>query len=130
MSDRWMSRGDEPTETEWADVLRMLDPATDDPNYWFRFRAWVVESAGPELARRRLIADVTVGDVLNSWARTLVPSALLAAAAAGILLLREPPVPAQAPISIQEMLVSDLGDEEPIPPAEASAAILFASERF
>ena len=43
--------GKVPQLAEW---LRVLDPATEDPNYWLRFRSWVVESAGPELARRRV----------------------------------------------------------------------------
>ena len=105
--------GQDPEIAEW---LRALDPATEDPSYWLRFRSWVVESAAPELARRRLLADVTVGDVLQSWSRTLVPTALLAAAVAGLALLRGPVAPEVNPLVVEELLVSELGDD-PIPAA-------------
>ena len=122
--------GQDPEVGAW---LRALDPGADDPTYWFRFRSWVVESAGPELARRRLIADVTVGDVLQSWSRTLVPTALLAAAVAGLALLRGPVAPVEvSPLGVEELLVSELGDD-PIPAALApqmGSGVSFVSDRF
>lgn len=126
------SRPDEGDEVV-AEALRHLDPASVDPNYWMRFRSWVVESASTELARRRLMADLTVGDVLSSWARPLMPAALAAAAVAGMMLARVPTPPSPAPLAIEELLVSEL-DDEPIPAAlgtdEAGPAVAFAAERF
>lgn len=131
MSERWssMDRSGSDGSAEPLVALRALDPATDDPNYWLRFQTWVVDAAGPELARRRLMARVTVGDVMSSWARALVPAALAAAAAAGILLVREPATPPPAPLSVEELLVAGLDEGEPIPTMEASA-VMFASEAF
>lgn len=119
-------------DPEIAALLRTLDPESVDPNYWLRFRSWVVETAAPELARRRLISDVTVGDVLRSWSRTLVPTALLAAAVAGLALLRGPVMPEANPLLIEELLVSELGDD-PIPAAlspQVGGAVSFVSDRF
>jgi len=39
-------------EDELAQALGLLDPAQQDPRYWFRFRSWVVSNAGAELERR------------------------------------------------------------------------------
>lgn len=122
--------GQDPEIAEW---LRALDPATDDPNYWFRFRSWVVERAGPELSRRRLLSDVTVGDVLQSWSRTLVPTALLAAAVAALSLVRGPVAPEAAHhVGVEELLVSELHDD-PIPAAlapQVGSAVSFVTDRF
>ena len=71
-------------DRELAQALRSLDPATQDPNYWFRFRGWVMTRAAPELARRRVMARLTMGDVMSSWARAVVPTAVLAAARAAM----------------------------------------------
>lgn len=121
--------GQDPEVAEW---LRTLDPGSEDPNYWLRFRSWVMESAGPELSRRRLLADVTVGDVLQSWSRTLVPTALLAAAVAGLALLRGPVAPEINPLGVEELLVSELGDD-PIPAAlapQVGSAVTFVVDQF
>lgn len=121
--------GQDPEIAAW---LRALDPATEDPNYWLRFRSWVMESAGPELARRRILANVTVGDVLQSWSRTLVPTALLAAAVAGLALLRGPVMPESTPLGVEELLVSELTDD-PIPAAlapEVGNAVTFVADHF
>jgi len=119
-------------DMELAGLLSALDPAQQDPNYWFRFRSWVVESAGPELARRRLMAELTVVDVMSSWARAVLPTAVLAAAFAGLLLVRGAG-PAPAPIGVEEMLVSDV-EGETIPAAldarGPGATVVFASEVF
>jgi len=117
-------------DVELAQALSRLDPASDDPNYWLRFRSWVMTGASRELARRRMVARVTVGDVVQSWARALVPTALLAAAAAGFLMWRGL---APVPLSLEEVLVSEV-EGETIPvmasPARTREAVLFAVEAF
>lgn len=122
--------GRDPEIAEW---LRALDPASEDPGYWLRFRSWVMETAGPELSRRRLqLADMTVGDVLESWSRTLVPTALLAAAVAALALLRGPVAPETNPLVVEDLLVAELADD-PIPTAlspQMGSAVTFMSDRF
>jgi hypothetical protein len=117
-------------DAELALALSALDPASQDPNYWPRFRSWVMQGAGRELSRRRMVARMTVGDVVHSWARTLVPTALLAAMVAGLLLWRSGS-PAFA--SVEELLVSEL-EGETIPvmtsPARVREAVIFAVEAF
>ena len=108
----------------------MIDPASRDPNYWLRFRAWVLTGASRELARRRMMAQLTVGDVVGSWARTLVPTALLAAVLAGVVLWRAG-VP--LPVSVEELLVSEIrGETIPVmaSPERAALAVTFAAEAF
>jgi len=113
-------------DRELAEALHHIDPASQDPRYWLKFRAWVMNGAALELARRRMIAQMTVGDVVHSWARALVPTALLAAVLAGILLWRFGPVP---PMTVEELLVSEIQGET-IPVLASPAAVIFASERF
>jgi hypothetical protein len=117
-------------DRDLAEALFHLDPASQDPKYWLRFRTWVVNGASLELARRRMIAQMTVGDVVHSWARALVPTALLAAALAGILLWR---VGSVQPMTVEELLVSEIQGET-IPmmasPARSFEAVTFASEAF
>ncbi len=115
-----------------ADALRLVDPASQDPNYWFRFRSWVVSNAAAELLRRRLMHELTVADVMSSWARAVVPTAALAAALAGLLLIRGPGLPTPQSVGVEELLVSEV-EGEPIPTALApatSGAVAFASETF
>jgi hypothetical protein len=111
---------------------RLVDPATRDANYWLRFRAWVLESAARELARRRQVADLTVGDVLTAWSRALVPTAIAASLAAALLLFQGPPGPTDVAIGLEELLSEGL--EEEIFPAALEAAeddaVTFAMERF
>jgi hypothetical protein len=117
-------------DVEIARALSRIDPANDDPNYWLRFRSWVMTNAARELARRRMVGRVTVGDVVHSWARALVPTALLAAVVAGIVLWRS-----EAPlvVSVEELLVSEV-EGETIPvmasPARILEAAMFAVEAF
>jgi hypothetical protein len=116
-----------------AEALEVLDPASQDPNYWFRFRGWVMTGAARELARRRLIAEITVGDVLTSWARAVVPTAVLAAALAAIVLMRAGTVPTQHPIGVEELLMSEIPSEiVPVllSPDETAGVVAFASEIF
>jgi hypothetical protein len=121
-------------DMELASALQFLDPAADDANYWLRFRAWVMKSATAELARRRLMAELTMGDVVTSWSRAVVPTALAAAAVAGLVLLRGPGMTVTpVPVGVEELLVVGL-EEEAIPSAlaadEATASVAFAAERF
>jgi hypothetical protein len=117
-------------DRDLAEALFHLDPASQDPNYWLRFRTWVTNGATLELARRRVMAQMTVGDVVHSWARALVPTALLAAVLAGILLWRVGSVP---PMTVEELLISEIqGETIPVmaSPARSFEAVTFASEAF
>jgi len=121
-------------DIELASALQFVDPATDDANYWLRFRAWVMKSAASELARRRLMAELTMGDVVTSWSRAVVPTALAAAVVAGLVLLRGTGIAVTpVPVGVEELLVVGL-EEEAIPSAlaadEATASVAFAAERF
>lgn len=138
MRDRWR-KASPGTATEpgpdaaLSEALRALDPQTLDANYWLRFRDWVLSSAAPELARRRLVADITVGDVMSSWARAVIPTAVLAAALAGVLIVKGQVGQAPPPVRLEELLSADL--EHPTVPAdlrldEAGGAVAFAEESF
>lgn len=85
-----------------------LDPEARDPGYWERFKHRVLVNAGPELARRRARRHVGVTDIVFGWRNALVPTALLAAAVAAMLLVREPTLSEPAPIALEELLVSGL----------------------
>lgn len=85
--------------------LEILDPARRDPNYWGRFQDRVMKAAAPELARRRARGEVvTVSDLVLSWGRLLVPSALLAATVAGILMVPRPDFEPVAAMGVEEVL--------------------------
>jgi hypothetical protein len=90
---RFDPRGDY-GRVEQGHDLAILDPGFDDPVYWSRFRSGVVARAAGELARRRAAAEVGVADFLQSWARTVIRTAAIAAAIAGVLLMRDRPAPA------------------------------------
>lgn len=138
MSERWQgARGngaDEPVrDMELAGALEALDPAIGDPNYWLRFRHWVLRNAAPELARRRLMAELTVGEVMTSWARAVVPTAVLAAALAGILLVRGEMSSSQAPVSVEVLLEAEfegLTIPADLTLPEPGAAVAFAEETY
>ncbi len=117
-------------DPELSSVFEVLDPALGDPSYWTRFRARLLRSAAPELARRRLTADVSMGDVFLSWARAVVPAAMLAAALAGIALVRErAPTPQPSAESIAELLAA--GMKGPTIPVELQRTqVAFASESY
>lgn len=109
----WFNGGsmppDDPTRDEFVEsALRSVDPATYDANYWFRFHGRVMAGAANELAHRRMMANVTVPDVLLSWARAVVPTAAIAAAAAAFVLLRAGAAPADQLVGMEELLVVDL----------------------
>ena len=71
--------------------LAKLDPGSTEPGYWLRFHRDVMARAAGALAQRRLVARVTVADIVTSWSRMIVPTAALAAAMAGVMLLRSSP---------------------------------------
>ena len=104
-------------ETVLAEALGSMDPATEDPMYWFQFHGWIMTGVAGELARRRLMAELTVADVLAAWSRALVPAALLAAAIAGITLLRAAPAPSERHLGVEELLVAEI-------PIETMATLL------
>ncbi len=120
---------DEPgLDRELRAALSVLDPESRDPNYWLRFRWWVMSGAAGELARRRQAVSLTVGDVLESWARALLPTAALVAAVASMLLLRaEEPSNDFQPLVVEELLLSEVGGG--VVPIDASA-LTFAAEIF
>ncbi len=93
--------------------LEPLDPECADPGHWARFQARVMALAGPELARRRAAPQLTVGDVLASWWRLLVPASVVAAAVMASLLTRGEVAPG-AEIAIEEALVEGF-DDDPLP---------------
>jgi hypothetical protein len=120
-------------DMELAQALRSLDPATEDPKYWLRFRGWVMTRAARELARRRLMARLTVGDVMSSWARTVVPAAVLAAVLAGMLLMRPEASDSPQPMGLEELLVTEIpGETVPVllAPDGTEGVVAFASEIF
>ena len=133
MNDINRKSGELGRDLELASALEALDPARQDPNYWMRFREWVVTNSAAELARRRLMAELTMSDVMSSWARTLVPTAALAAALAGLMLFRTQPVEIAHEVSLEEMLTSEV-DGETIPVTlgadDSESAVTFASEIF
>ena len=122
-------------DMELASWLESVDPASADPNYWLRFQSWVLKNAAPELARRRIMTELTLSDVMTSWARALIPTAVLAAALAGLILFRGEPAPAPVPMSVgvEELLVAGVeGSTIPVMLAgeEAGSPIVFAAEGF
>ena len=115
-------------DPELRAALSVLDPESHDPNYWLRFRWWVLSGAAAELARRRQAVRLTVGDVLESWARALLPTAALVAAVASMLVLRsEEPASDFQPLVVDEFLLSEVGGD--VVPLDASA-LTFAAEIF
>lgn len=112
-----------------GEMLKALDPATGDPNYWMRFRSEVVEKAALQLARRRREAQLTIQDVMSSWSRTVMPTALFAAALAGIALIRpgadvieQPAVAAPLAVELPQEVAPVL-----LSPEEAAGIVAFAS---
>ena len=111
-----------------AEALESLDPAQGDPNYWYRFHGRVMSGAVGELARRRMLANMTVSEVLASWSRTLFPTAVLAAAMAALLLIRTgagpfDATPADGLLADEEAVPVLLSTEAPVAFASLSAEI-------
>lgn len=135
MSRLWTTRGnpegEEARDPLIGSALESWDPASTDPGYWLRFQARILRVAAPELARRRLMADLTVGDVLTGWARALVPTAVLAAAVAALVLIRH--MPPASPATLEDILTAGIGTRtipEALAEVEAAASVAFTSERF
>jgi hypothetical protein len=137
MSRMWGTRkdsdGDEARDPQVASALAPVDPAHADPSYWIRFQSRVMQSAAPELARRRLMADLGVADVVTGWARALVPTAMLAAAIAMLILMRNAPtVDLADSMTVEDILTAGIETQtipEVLAQVEASATA-FAAERF
>lgn len=113
MSNQAQSSGDRDVVDNDRILLELLDPGHEDPGHWARFQAFVMAMAGPELARRRAARQPTVGDVLASWWRLLIPASVVAAAAMASLLMPAETM-AGADIAIEEALIADFEDE-PLP---------------
>ena len=94
--------------------LAFLDPESGDSGYWRRFRHRVMALAGSELAQRRAARPVTVGDVVLGWRNALVPTALLAAALASLLLMQDRSFRAHTSGGYDEILVSGLEESIPV----------------
>lgn len=63
--------------------------------------------AADELSRRGVAAEVGAGDLLQSWSLTVIRGALIAAAIAGLLLLRDGPA---STLGAEEALTMELED--------------------
>jgi hypothetical protein len=101
-------------------LLSTLDPERTDAGYWHRMHRWVVNSAAPELARRRRAVEATVSEVVISWWRALVPTAAMAGALAAFLLYQpERPTAPVAYVDLDEMLLE--GVDAPVMPAFETA---------
>ena len=127
--------GDLGRDLELAEQLRVLDPSQDDPSYWFRFRGWVMKEAEGELARRRMSVDLTVEDLLESWARTVIPVAM-AAGIAAITLIRSSPdddPKVFMAVGVEELLVREIpAQTQPVllSPDAAEGTVAFALDIY
>lgn len=131
-------RTDDGGRDPWlTEVLRALDPGAGDPGYWNRFHARVMAGTRDELARRRMMADVTVSELVTSWGRALVPAAVAAAAVASFLMLQPTDdrmaADVDAPIALEEML-EERGEMEPLfasgRAGDGAMSVTFASDGF
>ena len=96
------------SEFEERVPLESLDPGSRDPGFWLRFHNRVMNHARSELSRRRMVAELSVVDVVFAWRRALVPMALLAAALAGILVVSHEPRPPVQLVALEEVLTEGL----------------------
>jgi len=87
-----------------------LDPGRRDPRYWSRFRFRVMARAADELGRRREMADITVLEVAQSWARVLVSAAAVAAAVGAVLISQGRATGALVVAGPEEVLTQELED--------------------
>lgn len=111
-------------ELDHRKSLDPLDPGSHDPGFWLRFHGRVMSRAQDELARRRMMGELSVVDILFQWRKPLVPMALLTAAMAGIFVLgNEEPVPAFSPVALEDVLIEDVSGD-PIPSVLAREAEL------
>lgn len=126
---------DDARDVRVGELLALLDPERDDPGYWHRFHRWAVNSAGPELARRRRVAAASVADVVVSWWRGLVPAATVAAALALLMLVEEAPQEMVLATGTVEELLTEGLDPAPLPAGltldgSPIDGVAFASETF
>ncbi len=128
------------SQTEkWA-PLEILDPGHGDPSYWRGFQDRVMSRVRPNLARRRGTPgvrgeEITLGSVMLSWSRLILPTTAVAVAV--VFLLFEPSVPVSEEVSgVEEALVLPREGEEPFPTflysdeAVDRDVVLFAVEGF
>lgn len=117
-------------DPEIESLLTRLDPEASRSGYWQSLQRSIVDAARLELARRRKLADLTVAGTVTSWARTVVPSAVIAAAAAAVILLVVP-APSNAPVvdvGIEELLSAGLeGEAIPADLDDPSGGFTFAA---
>ena len=66
------------SEMEPGVRLEILDPGYRDPGYWQRFQIQVMKAVRPHLAYRRR-TQVTMGGVMVSWSRLILPATVAAA---------------------------------------------------
>jgi hypothetical protein len=131
---RWNFNGKVGTSPErdpgLEEALRALDPAAARPQYWLEFRRAVLFAAAPELARRRRTAEITISDVVFSWSRTLVPAAMVAAAAAVLLVLRPDTASGPLPLRLEQMIWEGVDLSAGDPRAALEVEVSFAAEIF
>lgn len=114
-ADRASEPADSASEAVDRALLKAVDPACTNPEYWDRFRARVMEKAAFELATRRRRARTSVETVLTGWSRSLIPlavaAALVAAFLAGALAWNDPsPAAAQPSMALEDVLENEVGD--------------------
>jgi hypothetical protein len=130
---RWGLRGfgGDPPERDLhlEAALQSLDPAVKRPQYWVNFQRAALLAAGPELGRRRRLAEVTMSEIMFSWSRALVPAAMVAAAAA-LFLAERADTAAVSPLRLEQILWEgvDVAAGDPRPQLEVE--ISFAAEIF
>jgi hypothetical protein len=115
-------------------VLRALDPETQTPGFWDRNHGHIMEQAAGRLAARRARA-VSMGDVLMSWSRLLIPSVAMAAGVLAFSLLSSVSGddPAQL-FGVEDMLHEAWSQGSTLPVVDVSVpqweeAFVFAVER-
>ena len=115
--------------------LDELDPGLDDPGYWMRTHARIMQAVQPRL--QFMARQETMGDVLLSWGRLVVPFAGAAAAVAALAVFRPVAVDDLTAVAgLEEWLQQPTGAEEPLPAflhGEGTVdrdMVLFAMEQF
>ena len=102
-------------ETDAKVRLDVLDPAADDPGYWLRFQRTIVHRAGPTMADRRRRSHVTLGSVLFTWGRMILPVAAVGAGVAAVLLARTAPSDPRVEVAGVEDVLEWPTGTEPLP---------------
>jgi len=115
--------------------LDELDPGLEDPGYWTRTHARIMQAVQPRL--EFMARQETMGDVLLSWGRLVVPVAAVAAAIAALVVFQPVIVDDLTAVAgLEEWLQQPPGDEEPLPAflhGEVTVdrdMVLFAMEQF